>query len=156
MIERLVLPFPDRLAIGRSRREAERRAGGGMIGEAGEHGPLIVLIQVKEAVPGENSVEPAPEVQRAHVAQMPILVGKPLLAERQQARGRVQTGHPKAAPDQVAGNRLAAPAAEIEDFAAWANLIEESIDPLPFSQDRTPHLVPGSGVLGIKTDDAPT
>src|SRR3954468_8796618 len=51
VIERLPLVAADGLAVGRSGGEQQRRPQSQMVSEDGEHAPLIVMWQMKEAIP---------------------------------------------------------------------------------------------------------
>ncbi len=55
------------LAMRRSTREHQRGAWRGVRPEYREHPPLIFVVQMEEAVPGENAMKEPPETQRPHV-----------------------------------------------------------------------------------------
>jgi hypothetical protein len=64
-----------------------------MFGENPEHATLIVVPEVKEAVPGENSIKPRTDRREPHVTNDPAMIRHALATERNQARGRVDTCH---------------------------------------------------------------
>jgi hypothetical protein len=72
-----------------------------------KHAPLILMRQMEEAVPGDQPVEVLLECELAHVADLPVLVGKTLAAKADQCRRRIDAGQRKTLIDQVAGDWLA-------------------------------------------------
>ena len=56
--------------------EHQPRARGRMVGEDSEHPPLVVVIEVKKAVPGEDAVEAPAKCQTAHVGDNPVVTGR--------------------------------------------------------------------------------
>src|SRR5215212_2887018 len=74
VVEGLALPFAHRHPRAGAGDEEERRAGRGVVAEDSEHRPLVVGAQVKEAIPGQDSLEARAEAGRAHVAYDPARV----------------------------------------------------------------------------------
>lgn len=57
IIQRIAAVFADGLAVLRASVEHQPRTPEGAVGEDREHPPLVVIIEVKKAVPGEDGVE---------------------------------------------------------------------------------------------------
>ena len=62
---------------------------------------------MKKTVPRQNADEATTKSQCAHVRDMPILTGKPALADFDQLRRRVRAGDRPALFDQISADRLA-------------------------------------------------
>lgn len=76
VVERFTLVAPDLLTGRWTTVEQQNRTRRGMPGEGREHPSLIMRREVKEAVPGNDSVELAMERQRAHVGDVPPVLGE--------------------------------------------------------------------------------
>jgi hypothetical protein len=70
----------DGFAVRWSARELQCRTRGGVPAKDREHPPLVVMVEMKEAVPGEEAIEGAAQRQRPHVRHTPISIGKINLA----------------------------------------------------------------------------
>ena len=81
MIQWIAAVFADGLAVLRSGVEHQPSILGGVVGEDTEHPPLVVIVEVKKAVPGEDAVEASAKRQAAHISDNPIVVGQALAAQ---------------------------------------------------------------------------
>ena len=79
--------------------------------------------------------------------------GNRAAAHRDQGGRAVHAGHPIAALDEVAGDRLAHAAADVEDRPPGRYPREEAVEPRLFVQVAAALLVPGRGILLVKADD---
>jgi hypothetical protein len=67
VVERVAFKTTDAFAVGGPACEHQSRARRSMSPKDRKHAPLTVMIQVEEAVPGEDSVEGASQGQRSHI-----------------------------------------------------------------------------------------
>src|SRR5688500_6196344 len=67
VIERLPAVTPDRLTLPGTSGEHQWRPRMGVRRETRKHRALVVHAQMKEAVPRENAIEAAAELQRSHI-----------------------------------------------------------------------------------------
>jgi hypothetical protein len=61
--------------------EHQYRANVSVVGEDREHSPLRTMIEVKEAVPGEDAIEAPTKGQTPHVGEDPFLMSTIVNAE---------------------------------------------------------------------------
>ena len=154
MVERLALPFADPLAGAMAGGEHQSGAGAGMGGEAGEQCALVVGGEMEDTVPGDQAVEAAAEIERAHVGDQPLLLREALPAQGDQRGGAIDAGHGEAALDQVAGDRLARAAAQVEDGRADRQQRRETVEPRGLEPHfSSAHPVPGIRMRFIEIDD---
>src|SRR4029079_19049707 len=90
---------------------------------------------MKEAVPGDDSIEALAQREAAHVADHPGHGREARRAQVDHGRGRVDSRHAAAIVDEVARDRLAGAAAEIEHRAmpGWQTA-EEPVEVSSFHQ----------------------
>ena len=81
------------LVVGIAGREHQHPARPEMIRKHPEQRPLVRTAEVKTAVPGDQAVEPATEIQRPHVGDGPGVIGKSRPAQADRARRGVDAGH---------------------------------------------------------------
>src|SRR5262245_61356152 len=132
MVERFPPTHADRFTFRGTAREHQWSAELSMGGKPPIHLTLIVRAQVKEAVPGQNTPESPVELQRTHVRHKPHRVRKACSAECDHGRRSIHTNDPKPAIDEVASDRLADPAAQVEHRRAGAHVDQEPIQPRAF------------------------
>src|SRR6266511_5485057 len=89
-----------------------------------EHLALIIWLEMKETVPGEQAVEGSAERQRPHIGDDPILFGKASTTKRDQRRRGINPGHAQSACYQIRCNRRPSAASQIED----ARVLRERLD----------------------------
>ena len=102
----------------RTRCEEEQAARRDVALKDRKHRALFVLIEMEEAVPGDDRVEAAAEGERAHVGFDPGAFGEALPADGDHGGRGVHAGDGVAALDEMARDRLAGAAAKIEDTGA--------------------------------------
>ena len=83
-----------------------------------KHGTLFVLLQMEKAVPGDDGLEAALDLERAHVGFDPCGVRKAGPAVGDHGGGGIDAGDVVSALDEVPGDGLAGAATEIEDASA--------------------------------------
>src|SRR5688572_16284843 len=101
MIERLPVVAAESLAMRWSSGEQQRGPQCQMFSEDGKHAPLIVMWQVEEAVPGNQTLKPLPKREASHVCPEPLKFGKALLTKRDQCWGGIDSCDMEAVLDQV-------------------------------------------------------
>ena len=100
----------------------EQAARSGMGGENGKHGPLVIIGEVKETVPGQDRPKRPPQRQPTHVADNPGHVRETLAAFGDHGRGAVKADDRVSGPDAKAGQRFPCAAAQIENRRPWRQL----------------------------------
>ena len=156
VIQRLAFECADRLSVTRAGRKNEGRTGRRMCSENRKHKALVILAEVEEAVPGENTVECSVQGQCSHIRDAPPLSRMALLADGDHFRRRIYAGYVTASLDEVATDWLAGPAANIENRGLGWQHSKEPVEPR--SLHRPPRLVrtlfcPVAGVTPVKSDD---
>ena len=142
MVKRLSLPFADRLAVGRAAGEHQGGAVGGVRGEAREHRPLIPAREMEEAVPGEEAVESAVKFEPTHVRDDPLFLREALAAQVDQSGRRIDARHAQAGPEEIARDRLAGTAAQVEHPAARRQASHEGVQPGFLEERAAPLTIP--------------
>jgi hypothetical protein len=115
VIERVASIAADTLAVRWACVEHQCGSAGGMRRKHCEHLALIVRLEVKETVPGEQTVEGSAERQRAHIGDDPILLGKASSTKRDQCWRGINPGHAQSACYQIRCNRRPSAASQVED-----------------------------------------
>jgi hypothetical protein len=119
-----------------------------------EHPALVVGREMKEAVPGEDPVELAGELQRPHVPEQPRVAGETLAAQRKQRRRRVDARHPEPACRHVERDRSTRTAAQVQHACAARQRGDETVVPGPIIPPcRTPVGIPCARVALVMLDD---
>src|SRR5690606_29142368 len=95
---------------------------------------LLVHGEVEKAVPADDAAEPVPEIERAHVGVHPARGGKPLARDGEHRLGKVGAPDLAALLDQIAGDGLAGPAAQIEHRLAFRHESQEAVEPSALDQ----------------------
>src|SRR3954453_10230295 len=119
MVEWLASIRADALAFRGAAGEHERSTRVCMAGEPGEHPTLIIRFEMKEAVPGQQAVEPALQLELSHVPNQPLGSGKTGPAQPNHRWRRVDTNHTIADIYSVPADGLAHYPAHIQDLSAW-------------------------------------
>src|SRR5688572_30602739 len=88
-----------------------------MLAENREHRTLRVGGEVEEAVPGDDRTEALAQREAARVAGHPGHGREARFAQVDHGRSRIDAGHAAVIVDEVACDRLAGPAAEIQHRA---------------------------------------
>src|SRR5262245_52336816 len=132
MIKRFACIAADALPVQGSARKQQRRAGGGVTAKHRKHAALILVVEMEEAVPSDNSVKAAAKRQRSHIVHKPDLARMSSAAQRDHSRRAVDTGKGKAPSDQMAGHRLRAAAPHVEDVAAGRQQRSKALEPFLF------------------------
>ena len=117
-----------------------------MAGEDRDHRPLVLAGKVKEAVPGDDAAEAPAEVEPAHVRQRatrPPGSGRGRSPASPRRSRRPVTGMP--ALDQIARDRLAGAAAEVEHRRSGRRQRQEALEPAPLEQPAVPRAVEALG-----------
>src|SRR5580693_10806481 len=109
---------------------------------------------MKKAVPGHNSIELMIERQCSHVADMPFVLGELTRASGDHCPRPVNPGHLAAASDEVAGDRHAGTAANVEDRGLVREQSQKRVEPSLFGQAIGTVTRPRVGVTLIDVDDA--
>ncbi len=131
MIEGVAAIAADGLAVSGAGVQHQQRAGRSVPREDLDHAPLIVVVEVKKAVPGEDAGERRRKAQRAHIRADPCLTGKPLSAQGDERLRRVDARHRKAVGHEVCGHRVSAAAAQVEDRRMSREVRGEALVPGP-------------------------
>jgi hypothetical protein len=111
MVELFAAELPYRFAVRPATGEDQRGPGGGVGVENRKHGPLVVRRQMKQAIPGQDSVETAAECKAAHVSAVPGVIREFLAAHGCHGGRRVDSGEACAVADQSAGDGVTGAAA---------------------------------------------
>lgn len=123
--------------------------------EDSEDGALVVRLQVKEAVPGEDAVETAAEVQPTHVCDQEFMPRQPRRRAVDHARRTVDAGDAEAPGGKPRRHRRAAAAAEVQHAAAFRQPCGEARQPAFFHQRSAAVAggIPGGGVAPVESKD---
>ena len=132
VVQCLVAPGADRLAFRGAAREQQRRTLPSMCGESGQHLPLVIHIQMEGSCRRRIASRSPAQFELTHVSHKPFGVGKAHAAERDHGRRRIHANHAKPAIDEVSRDRLAHPAAQVEDGAPGAHVGQRPIQPAAF------------------------
>ena len=129
MIQRIAAIRTNCLAMRQSGIEHQYAPDNGVGGEYGEHGSLIIGLQVKKAVPRQDPVEAPAECHGTHVCMHPLLARHSVPAQRYQTRRGIDPGNLQAVGNHAGANRLAAAATKIQDGRGGRQQTNEPIDP---------------------------
>jgi len=132
MVERFAAERPHCHAVARPAGEHQSGMRRRVRAEDRKHPALIVPRQMKETVPREQAVERLPEGQRAHVGDVPSASRKTRPAEIDHRGRRVDAVNLIARSHEIARNRLARSAANVEDRAALGQQHFEALQPRVF------------------------
>lgn len=109
--------------------------------EDGEHRALTVVIEMEEAVPGDQAMEAAAQRQGAHVGHQCLLMRKIAFKKSNHLGSRVDPGDGAALLFERAGDRLSGAAADVEHRGVCRKESAKPFDPVALL--RT---VPSSGL----------
>jgi hypothetical protein len=99
-----------------------------VFGKYVKHRLLIFVLEMKEAVPGQDAPKSPPQFQCPHIADDPLLIRHPRSAQRYECRRAVHAGNAKALRNHVKRNGGTTPAAKIEDSRTPWNEAQEALD----------------------------
>src|ERR1700693_1087877 len=115
MVQRVASIRTYRLTPGEAGVEHQNAAWSAMFSEDSKHPPLVVVAEMKEAVPSQDCAKSPTKGQRPHIGDDPFLIRHPGSAERDQRRRAVHAGDAKAMRRHMKSYRSAAPTTEIKD-----------------------------------------
>jgi hypothetical protein len=96
MIQLVAGKRTDRFAMGGAGIEHQHRAAECVLREDPEHSPLLIVVEVKETVPRQDTVESPSQRYFTHVCHDPLVIGQAAGAERYHFRGAVNTRYVQA------------------------------------------------------------
>jgi hypothetical protein len=100
-----------------------------MRGKSPKHRPLIVRAQVEETVPRQKAVEPSAELQLPHVRDKPLGIWKTSTAEFNHGWRSIHANDAKPLIKEVGSDRLAGPAAQVENRPSGTHVGQKPIQP---------------------------
>ena len=154
MIERVAAVAADGLAIARAAIEHQDRRRGAVRGEHLEHETLIVRLEVKEAVPGQDAVEPGAKREGAHVGDDPRLIRHPLATEGDQRRRGIDARHPQTRANHMRGDGRPAAAPQVQHTRPRRQRRDEAVMPgLVRPAAAAPVGLPPAGMTLVVADD---
>lgn len=106
VVEGLSVESSHGFSVRRSAGKHESGAGRGMFAEDGKHGALVVVREVKEAVPCEQTIKETPQRKSAHVYELRFLMGEIVPEEVNHLRRSVDAGDSAASFYKMAGEGL--------------------------------------------------
>ena len=110
---------------------------------------------MEKAVPRQNSLKGLLQGQRAHIADDPRVSGQAVATQRNERRGRIDAGNFQTLRCQVARDRVARSAAEVEHARTLWEHGDETIMPrLVVPRGAGAILIPGCRVTLVVPDDA--
>jgi hypothetical protein len=80
-----------------------------------EHAALIIVLEMKEAVPRDDASKHLSKGDSAHVSDKPLASRKPIVAKRYHGLGCVEARHLEPKLEQIFCYRYAASAAQVEN-----------------------------------------
>jgi hypothetical protein len=129
VVERLAFELAQYRTVLRAAGEHQRRSFAGVTRENTEHLLLIFGTQMEKAVPRNDSVELAAQIEGTHVGKDPFLGGEALAAEIEQGLRGVNASDGAALEDEVLRDGEAGATAKVEDSPVWRNQGEEAVLP---------------------------
>lgn len=97
-------------------------------GKNGKHQLLIFVPEMKETVPSQYPAKLPTKDQRPHIADYPLLIRHPGLAQRYERGGTVHARDAKALCNHVKRNGRAAPAAKIKNSRTTRKKAQKALD----------------------------
>lgn len=154
VIKRVAFVFPNCFTVLRARIEHQEGAVAGVSGKDSEHMPLVGMIEMKVAVPGENAVEAPTELELPHVGDDPFLIGQALAAECDHGRRGIDPGDAQSAFHHMLRYGPPRAAAKVQHRGAGTKAGNEAIVPdLVVPESVLTVAVPSRGVLLVMGDD---
>jgi len=116
---------------------------------------LVFWGQMKEAAPGDNSAECATQVQRPHVGNVPLMVGKPLDTHFDHRARRIHAAQLALVFDEVFGDRSSGPTTDVENRAVLVvKQCQKPVAPSPFQESAGAITRPRQGMALIDLNDS--
>src|SRR5262245_52490561 len=152
VIERLAMEGANGFAVAGPTRKQQCRRRRGVLAENREHPPLMLRSEMKETVPGEETVKSLAEGERSHIRHQPARARKTPLADLNHCRRGIDARQRISSIDEKTRDRLGCSAANIENATTLRQERSKALEPRPFEQLSRPDPIPGLGVPIIEVD----
>ena len=115
MIKQVAFAAANRFAVFRAAGEKKRRFGRLVLSKNRKHSALIIVLEMKKAIPGDEAVEWCIRERSCACLRQSLACRKSLTTKRYHGLGAVETHHFETMLDRIFRDRHAASAAEIEN-----------------------------------------
>jgi hypothetical protein len=124
-----------------------------MLGEPREHGPLIIHVQVEEAVPGNKAVETPGKVQLTHIRHQPLALWMARAAQGDHGWRRIDANDFESEPEDISSDRLSHAAANVEHSAAGWDVPKKPIYPALLEEASASVTIVLGGASVVESND---